>query len=304
MDVMLRPWRPEDAPSIARHADDPQVAANLRDVFPCPYQLSDAEEFIRLCRAAEPEQAIFRAIVVDGQAVGSVALTRGTDVCRRSAELGYWLGRALWGRGIMTKAVEEMCRTIRRVRRETEISLCVSFGLLREEEYRALKEAGVERCHANLETSRRYFPQMCTTHTYEDKVTNIQRARAAGLEVCSGGILGMGESWEDRLDLAVSLAELEISSIPLNLLRPIPGTPYEGMEPISNEDVLRTVAFFRYINPTAWIRMAAGRGQFLDGGAELFRSGANAAITGDMLTTTGTSMAGDRAMLLGLGYQG
>ena len=111
MDVMLRPWRPEDAPSIARHADDPQVAANLRDVFPCPYQLSDAEEFIRLCRAAEPEQAIFRAIVVDGQAVGSVALTRGTDVCRRSAELGYWLGRALWGRGIMTKAVEEMCRT-------------------------------------------------------------------------------------------------------------------------------------------------------------------------------------------------
>ena len=107
MDVMLRPWRPEDAPSIARHADDPQVAANLRDVFPCPYQLSDAEEFIRLCRAAEPEQAI----VVDGQAVGSVALTRGTDVCRRSAELGYWLGRAFWGRGIMTKAVEEMCRT-------------------------------------------------------------------------------------------------------------------------------------------------------------------------------------------------
>ena len=165
-----------------------------------------------------------------------------------------------------------------------------------------MKEAGVERCHANLETSRRYFPQMCTTHTYEDKVTNIQRARAAGLEVCSGGILGMGESWEDRLDLAVSLAELEISSIPLNLLRPIPGTPYEGMEPISNEDVLRTVAFFRYINPTAWIRMAAGRGQFLDGGAELFRSGANAAITGDMLTTTGTSMAGDRAMMLGLGY--
>ena len=82
MDVMLRPWRPEDAPSIARHADAPQVAANLRDVFPCPYQLSDAEEFIRLCRAAEPEQAIFRAIVVDGQAVGSVALTRGTDVCR------------------------------------------------------------------------------------------------------------------------------------------------------------------------------------------------------------------------------
>ncbi len=90
MDVMLRPWRPEDAPSIARYADDPQVAANLRDVFPCPYQLSDAEEFIRLCRAAEPEQAIFRAIVVDGQAVGSVALTRA----RMSAA-----GRPSWATG-------------------------------------------------------------------------------------------------------------------------------------------------------------------------------------------------------------
>ena len=200
-------------------------------------------------------------------------------------------------------ALEQALEAYARLHRESGLKLCASHGLQTEEEFRRMKEAGVERCHANLETSRRYFPQMCTTHTYEDKVTNIQRARAAGLEVCSGGILGMGESWEDRLDLAVSLAELEISSIPLNLLRPIPGTPYEGMEPISNEDVLRTVAFFRYINPTAWIRMAAGRGQFPDGGAELFRSGANAAITGDMLTTTGTSMAGDRAMLRGLGYQ-
>ena len=202
-----------------------------------------------------------------------------------------------------TVELEQALEAYARLHRESGLKLCASHGLQTEEEFRRMKEAGVERCHANLETSRRYFPQMCTTHTYEDKVTNIQRARAAGLEVCSGGILGMGESWEDRLDLAVSLAELEISSIPLNLLRPIPGTPYEGMEPISNEDVLRTVAFFRYINPTAWIRMAAGRGQFPDGGAELFRSGANAAITGDMLTTTGTSMAGDRAMLLGLGYQ-
>ena len=207
------------------------------------------------------------------------------------------------GRSLKGEDLERALSAYRRLRRETGVELCASHGLQTQEEFERMKAAGVDRIHANLETSRRYFPQMCTTHTYEDKVTNIQRARAAGLEVCSGGILGMGESWEDRLDLAVSLAELEISSIPLNLLRPIPGTPYEGMEPISNEDVLRTVAFFRYINPTAWIRMAAGRGQFLDGGAELFRSGANAAITGDMLTTTGTSMAGDRAMLLGLGYQ-
>ena len=224
--------------------------------------------------------------------------------CRRNEAGGvHRFSIVTAGRSLKGMELEQALEAYARLHRESGLKLCASHGLQTEEEFRRMKEAGVERCHANLETSRRYFPQMCTTHTYEDKVTNIQRARAAGLEVCSGGILGMGESWEDRLDLAVSLAELEISSIPLNLLRPIPGTPYEGMEPISNEDVLRTVAFFRYINPTAWIRMAAGRGQFLDGGAELFRSGANAAITGDMLTTTGTSMAGDRAMLLGLGYQ-
>ena len=224
--------------------------------------------------------------------------------CRRNEAGGvHRFSIVTAGRSLKGMELEQALEAYARLHRESGLKLCASHGLQTEEEFRRMKEAGVERCHANLETSRRYFPQMCTTHTYEDKVTNIQRARAAGLEVCSGGILGMGESWEDRLDLAVSLAELEISSIPLNLLRPIPGTPYEGMEPISNEDVLRTVAFFRYINPTAWIRMAAGRGQFPDGGAELFRSGANAAITGDMLTTTGTSMAGDRAMLLGLGYQ-
>ena len=121
--------------------------------------------------------------------------------------------------------------------------------------------------------------------------------------MCSGGILGMGETWEDRIDMALDLAALGIGSIPLNILRPIPGTPFGDLEPIPNEEVLRAVAIFRYLNPTAWIRMAAGRGQFSGGGAELFRSGANAAITGDMLTTTGTSMAGDTAMLLALGYQ-
>ena len=183
------------------------------------------------------------------------------------------------------------------------MKLCASHGLQTVEEFRRMKQAGVDRCHANLETSRRYFPQICTTHTYDDKIANIQRARQAGLDVCSGGIIGMGETWGDRLDMALSLAELEIDSIPINILRPIPGTPFAHLAPISNEDVRRTVAAFRYINPTAYIRMAAGRGQFPDGGAILFQSGANAAITGDMLTTTGTSMAGDVEMFRNLGYQ-
>ena len=206
------------------------------------------------------------------------------------------------GRGLYGTELEKGLSAYRRLRKETGLALCASHGLQSLEEFRAMKEAGVTRYHANLETSRRYFPFICTTHTYQDKVDNILRAREAGLEVCSGGILGMGESWEDRLDLAVSLAELGVTSIPLNLLTPIPGTPLEGVPLISEEDVLRAVAIFRYLNPTAWIRMAAGRGRFPGGGEALFRSGANAALTGDMLTTSGTHVAEDLAMAARMGY--
>ena len=190
------------------------------------------------------------------------------------------------GRSLKGEDLERALSAYRRLRRETGVELCASHGLQTQEEFERMKAAGVD-----------------PTHTYQDKVDNIRRAQAAGLDVCSGGILGMGETWEDRIDMALDLAALGIGSIPLNILRPIPGTPFGDLEPITNEEVLRAVAIFRYLNPTAWIRMAAGRGQFSGGGAELFRSGANAAITGDMLTTTGTSMAGDAAMFRALGYQ-
>lgn len=206
------------------------------------------------------------------------------------------------GRSLRGEDLEQALSAYRQLKQEGGMELCASHGLQTEEEFRRLKEAGVSRAHINLEACRRYFSQICSTHTYDDKLRNIARARAAGLEVCSGGIIGMGETWEDRLDLAVSLAELQIQSIPINVLRPIPGTPLGHLKPISNEDVRRTVAFFRYLNPTAFIRMAAGRGQFPDGGEILFRSGANSAITGDMLTTTGTSIAGDIQMFQKLGY--
>lgn len=222
---------------------------------------------------------------------------------RNEAAGVHWYSIVTAGRGLHGQELERGLAAYRRLRKETGLALCASHGLQTLEELKALKEAGVTRFHANLETSRRYFPMICTSHTYQDKIDNILRAKEAGLQVCSGGILGMGESWEDRIDMALSLAELEVDSIPLNLLTPIPGTPLEQVEPISQEDVLRAVALFRYINPTAWIRMAAGRGRFPDGGEALFRSGANAAITGDMLTTTGTSVAGDMEMAIRLGYQ-
>ena len=197
------------------------------------------------------------------------------------------------GRAVTGPELDQALAAYRRLREETGLGLCASFGFQSVEDFRRLKEAGVTRYHANLETSRRNFPNICTTHSYQDKIDNIRRAKQAGLQICSGGIVGLGETWEDRLELALDLAELEVDSIPLNLLTPIPGTPLEGTPPLSVEEVRRIVAVFRYINPTAWIRMAAGRGRFADGGAILFRSGANSAITGDMLPTTGTNIAQD-----------
>ena len=184
-----------------------------------------------------------------------------------------------------------------------DMILCASHGLMKGEDLKRLRKAGVTMYHANVETSERFFPQICTTHTYEDKKTEIRLAKEAGLTICSGGILGMGETWEDRIDMALFLAELEVSSIPLNFLIPIPGTPLEHVEKLKPDEITRIVAIFRYINPTAYIRIAAGRSYFEDGGERLFRAGANATLTGDMLTTVGNNTAQDREMLSAMGFQ-
>lgn len=184
-----------------------------------------------------------------------------------------------------------------------DMTLCASHGLMEEKDLVRLKEAGVTMYHTNVETSERFFPDICTTHTYEDKKEEIRRARAAGLTVCSGGIFGMGETWQDRLDMALLLSEMQITSIPMNFLIPVKGTPLGERKKLDPDEITRIVAIFRYINPTAWIRIAAGRSYFSDGGAVLFRSGANATLTGDMLTTVGNNTSQDREMLSAMGYQ-
>lgn len=196
-----------------------------------------------------------------------------------------------------------MCEAIRRIRKETGISVCISFGLLNEAQYRKAKEAGAIRVHNNLETSRRNFPNVCTTHTFDDKLAAIRAAKAAGLTVCSGGIMGMGETPEDRIDMAFTLKELDIHSVPVNMLNPIPGTPYENMPRLTVDDMRRIVAVFRFILPDAFIRLAGGRGLMADKGRACFLSGANAAISGDMLTTAGISVETDMALLKELGYE-
>lgn len=206
-------------------------------------------------------------------------------------------GRALTGEEFQKalhafEAMHAMCR----------IDLCASMGFLTAEQLHRLHQAGVTSYHHNIETSRRYFPYICTTHTYEQKVETLKMVKAEGMCACSGGIIGMGENWEDRLDMAVSLAELGIDSIPINALMPIPGTPLEHQKPLSEDDILRTIGFFRYINPEANIRLAAGRALLSKDGELAFQSGASASITGNMLTTAAcATIRSDKDMLQGLG---
>lgn len=207
------------------------------------------------------------------------------------------------GKRLTDREVDEMCEAVRQIRRECRLSVCISFGLLGEEQYRKLKEAGVTRVHNNLETSRNHFPEICTTHTFDDKVAAIRAAQAAGLTVCSGGIMGMGETAEDRIDMALTLRELGIGSVPVNLLNPIPGTPLERQKPLTADDMRRIVAVYRFLLPDAFIRLAGGRGLLADKGKGCFQSGANAAITGDMLTTAGITVETDKELLKELGYE-
>lgn len=207
------------------------------------------------------------------------------------------------GKRLSDAEVEKMCEAIRAIKNACGISVCVSFGLLDEKAFRALKEAGADRAHNNLETSRRNFPNVCTTHTYDDKLKAVKAAKAAGLEVCSGGIFGLGETMEDRIDMAFAARELEISSVPINMLNPIPNTPYANNKILTNEEMARSAAIFRFILPGAFIRLAGGRGLLEDKGEKCFRSGANAAITGDMLTTAGISVETDMELMNRLGYK-
>lgn len=207
------------------------------------------------------------------------------------------------GKHLSDYEVDKMCEVIHMIRAQTGISVCVSFGLLNEKQYSRLKAAGVTRIHNNLETSQRNFKNICTTHTFEDKVTAIRAAQAVGLSVCSGVIIGLGETPSDRIDMAFTLRELGIKSVPLNILNPILGTPLEQNEKLTEEDICRIVAVYRFILPDAFIRLAGGRSLLPDNGKSCFLSGANAAISGDMLTTAGITVESDMKLLEELGYE-
>lgn len=207
------------------------------------------------------------------------------------------------GRALNDREVDEACEAIRGIRERVKgIRVCISMGLLNQGQYERLKAAGADRVHNNLEASPHFFPKVCTTHTTQDKINAIHAAQAAGLAVCSGGILGLGESMEDRIDLALAERELGVRSLPVNVLNPIPGTPFEHNQKVGQDELLRSIAVIRFLIPDAAIRLAGGRGLMPDHGRRCFQSGANAAISGDMLTTAGYTVESDLKMIRELGF--
>jgi biotin synthase len=208
------------------------------------------------------------------------------------------------GKGIRRQSdLDEICNAVRTIKDDVGISMCATLGDLSEGQMITLKEAGLRRFHHNLETSENYFPNVCTTHTYQDRIEKIKVAQAVGLSTCVGGIFGLGESTQDRIDLAFAIRELDVDSVPINFLVPIAGTPLEGGSPPSPMACLRIIALFRFLMPDKEIRVCGGRVQGLkDLHDRLFAGGASGMMIGNYLTTMGPAPEDDRIMMDRLGF--
>jgi biotin synthase len=207
------------------------------------------------------------------------------------------------GRMVEKNEMQKFCEIYKSIREKTTLKLCASMGLIGKEELLMLKNAGITRYHCNVETAPSFFPQLCTTHTIEQKKRTLLAAKECGLDICSGGIIGMGESMEQRIELACELRSLGVRSVPVNILNPIKGTKLENAVRLTDEEILTTIAVFRFILPDAFLRFAGGRlqmsGEFQK---KALRSGINAAITGDLLTTEGAEIKKDKELFINAGY--
>lgn len=236
------------------------------------YSLKTPEELLASAKEAEAGGALRFSIVTSG---------RGTDKDKEFAKI---------------------IEAFKLIKRETKLKICASLGLLTLEHAKALVEAGVERYHHNIETARSFYPEICTTHDFDARAKTIENAHKAGMEVCSGGIIGLGETMEQRLEMAFELKKLQVHSVPINILNPIPGTPLAKQPGLSPREILRTFALFRFILPKQGIRTAGGREVNLRDlqGLALF-SGISGMLIGGYLTTGGRAYEDDLKMVQDLG---
>ncbi|KKG08304.1 biotin synthase BioB [Methanosarcina sp. 2.H.A.1B.4] len=202
------------------------------------------------------------------------------------------------GNRLKFEELESILDAVRLIKSRTGLEVCASIGTLSPESAGKLKEAGVSRIHHNLESSESFFRRICSTHTYADRIRTIRTAKEAGLEVCSGGILGLGESMQDRIKLALTLRELDVDAVPINILNPVPGTPMENAAPLPPMEILKSIALFRLVLPEKNIKLAGGREKNLrDLQSLALFCGANGLMLGNYLTTEGRSPEMDLQMI-------
>jgi biotin synthase len=208
------------------------------------------------------------------------------------------------GTSVEGKDLKRVVETLVLLKKETDLYLCGSLGIITRDTADRLKESGLSRYHHNLETAPSFFSEICTTHSYEDDVNTLRYAKEAGLELCSGGIFGLGESPEQRLELAYTLKQAGINSVALNFLNPVPGTPLQKTKPLRPLELLKSVALFRFILPRKDIRICGGREYGLrDLNPLVLWAGANGIMVGDYLTTKGRDYQADLQMIRDLGLE-
>ena len=202
------------------------------------------------------------------------------------------------GNRLTEKEVDVLAEAISEIKGKIGITVCASLGALEKSQLKKLKDAGLARFHHNIETSENFYSQIVSTHDFSERINTTRAAKEVGLETCSGGIIGMGETWQDRIDMAMTLKELDVDSVPINILVPIEGTAMGDVEPMSVEDVIRTICIFRIILKDKTIKIAAGRETALkDSQVDGFKAGANGMLIGGYLTVKGESLEKDYALV-------
>jgi biotin synthase len=293
-------------------APDDELLAVLQAAFRVRYRHHGREVRLHLLRNAKsglcPEDCAFCSqsvkfhTGVERYPLQSVEeLVAGARAAAAAGAVKYCMVTST--RGPSERDLDVICEAVRRIKAEFPINVCTSLGLLKEGQAERLAAAGVTRFNHNLESSRAHFPAVCSTHTYDDRIATVRAAKAAGMEACCGGIMGMGESLTDRVELAFELRALEVESIPVNFLDPRPGTPLGARPRLTPQDCLRALAMFRFVNPSRDIRIAGGREVNLRHLQPLALYPANSMFTNGYLTTSGQGHEADLRMIEDLGFR-